>query len=38
MALTALPSFIGVWLALRTRSVLLPIVMHNFGNAISLLI
>jgi hypothetical protein len=38
MALTALPSFIAVWLALRTRSVLLPIVMHNFGNAISLLI
>jgi len=38
MALTALPSFIGVWLALRTRSVLLPIVMHNFGNAISLLV
>lgn len=38
MALTALPSFIGVWLALKTRSVLLPILMHNFGNAISLLI
>ena len=38
MALTALPSFIAVWLALRTGSVLLPIVMHNFGNAISMLI
>jgi membrane protease YdiL (CAAX protease family) len=38
MALTALPSFIGVWLALRTGSVLLPIVIHNFGNAISMLI
>lgn len=38
MVLTALPSFIGVWLRLRTGSVLLPIVMHNFGNAISLLI
>ena len=37
MALTALPSFIGVWLVL-TGSVLLPIVMHNFGNAVSMLI
>ena len=38
MALTALPAFIAVWLVLRTGSVLLPIVMHNFGNAISLLL
>ena len=38
MALTALPSFIAVWLVLRTGSLLLPIVMHNFGNAISMLI
>lgn len=38
MALTALPSFIAVWLALRTGSLLLPIVMHNFGNAISMLL
>ena len=38
MALTAIPSFVGVWLALRTRSLLLPIVMHNFGNAMSMLI
>lgn len=38
MALTALPSFIAVWLVLRTRSVLLPVILHNFGNAISLLI
>ncbi len=37
MALTAVPSVIGVWLALRTRSVLLPVVLHNFGNAITLL-
>jgi membrane protease YdiL (CAAX protease family) len=37
MALTAVPSFIGVWLVLRTRSVLLPVVLHNFGNAITLL-
>jgi len=38
MALTALPSFIAVWLRLRTGSLLLPILMHNFGNAISMLI
>ena len=37
-ALTALPSFIAVWLRLRTGSLLLPVVMHNFGNAISMLI
>lgn len=38
MALTGLPSLIGVWLVLRTRSVLLPVVLHNFGNAIMHLI
>lgn len=38
MALTGLPSLIAVWLVLRTRSLLLPIVMHNFGNAIMLLV
>ena len=38
MALTGLPSLIGVWLRLRTGSLLLPVVMHNFGNAISLLV
>ena len=38
MALTAFPAFIAVWLALRTGSLLLPIVLHNFGNAISMLI
>lgn len=38
MALTALPSFIAVWLRLRTGSVLLPVVLHNFGNSISLLV
>jgi membrane protease YdiL (CAAX protease family) len=32
MALTALPSLIAVWVRLRTGSVLLPVVMHNFGN------
>jgi membrane protease YdiL (CAAX protease family) len=36
MALTALPSFIAVWMRLRTGSVLIPILLHNFGNSISL--
>ena len=38
MALTAVPSFLAVWLRLRTGSVLLPIIMHNFGNAMPRLI
>lgn len=38
MVLTAIPSFLAVWLRLRTGSVLLPIAMHNFGNSIPLLI
>ncbi len=38
MAVTAGPSFIAVWLRLRTGSVLLPVAMHNFGNSISLLV
>lgn len=38
LALTALPSLLGVWLVLRTQSLLLPIVLHNFGNAISMLV
>lgn len=37
-ALTAFPSFIAVWLRLRTGSLLLPVLMHNFGNSISMLI
>ena len=37
MALTALPAFIAVWLRLRTGSLLLPILLHNFGNAFSLI-
>lgn len=32
MALTAIPSLLAVWLVLRTRSLVLPIVLHNFGN------
>ncbi len=38
MALTAIPAFIAVWLRYRTGSVLLPVIMHNFGNSISLLV
>jgi len=38
VALTGLPALIGVWLRLRTGSVLLPILLHNFGNAISLIV
>lgn len=38
MALTALPAFIGVWLRYRTGSLLLPVVMHNFGNSFSLVV
>lgn len=37
MALTALPSFIAVWLRLRTGSLLLPVLLHNFGNSFSLI-
>jgi membrane protease YdiL (CAAX protease family) len=38
LCLTALPSFIAVWVRLRTGSVLLPILMHNFGNTVMALI
>ena len=38
MTLTTLPAFIAVWLRLRTGSLLLPVVLHNFGNAITMLI
>ncbi|MEH3100610.1 CPBP family intramembrane glutamic endopeptidase, BDIM_20840 family [Sphingomonas adhaesiva] len=38
MALTAVPSFIAVWLRLRTGSLLLPVLLHNFGNSLSLLV
>lgn len=38
MALTALPSMIAVWLRLRTGSVLLPVLLHNFGNAVMLVV
>ncbi|QHL89844.1 CPBP family intramembrane metalloprotease [Sphingomonas changnyeongensis] len=38
MALTGIPSLIAIWLRLRTGSLLLPIALHNFGNAFSLLV
>ena len=38
MALTALPSLLAVWLRYRTGSLVLPVALHNFGNAIGLLI
>lgn len=36
MALTAVPAFLAVWLRLRTGSLLLPVLLHNFGNSFSL--
>jgi uncharacterized protein len=36
LALTALPSFIAIWLRVRTGSLLLPVFLHNFGNSILL--
>ncbi len=38
MALTGIPSFIAVWLRLRTGSLLIPILLHNFGNSFSFLV
>lgn len=38
MALTAIPSFIAVWLRLRTGSLLLPVLLHNFGNSLSFIL
>jgi hypothetical protein len=38
MALTAMPSLIAVWIRLRTGSLLLPVLLHNFGNSLSLVI
>jgi membrane protease YdiL (CAAX protease family) len=37
MALTAIPSFLAIWLRLRTGSLMLPILLHNFGNSFPLL-
>jgi hypothetical protein len=38
MALTAIPSFIAVWLRLRTGSLLLPVLLHNLGSSFSFLL
>lgn len=38
MGLTAVPSLIAVWLALKTRSLVLPVLLHNFGNAVMMVI
>lgn len=38
MALTAIPALLAVWLRYRTGSILLPVTLHNFGNAIGLLV
>ncbi len=38
MVLTSVPSLIGVWLVLKTRSVLFPVGLHNFGNTITSLV
>lgn len=38
MALTAIPSLIAVWLRLRTGSLLLPVLLHNIGNSLSLIV
>ena len=38
MALTAVPSFLAVWLRERSGSLLLPIIVHNFGNSIMLIV
>ena len=34
MAMTFIPSFLAVWMRERSGSLLLPIVVHNFGNSI----
>tara|TARA_R110002033_G_scaffold5739_7_gene24129 strand:- start:1107 stop:1823 length:717 start_codon:yes stop_codon:yes gene_type:complete len=36
MALTVIPSFLAVWIRLRTGSLLLPVLMHSAGNSIPL--
>lgn len=37
-ALTAGPSLVGVWFRYRTGSLLLPVVLHNFGNTLALFV
>lgn len=38
MTFTAGPSLVAVWLRLRTGSILLPVLVHNFGNSIGYLV
>ncbi|MGX7895343.1 CPBP family intramembrane glutamic endopeptidase, BDIM_20840 family [Tsuneonella sp. HG222] len=38
LGLTAIPSLLAVWLVYRTGSLLLPVLLHNFGNSIGLFI
>lgn len=38
LLLTAGPSLIAVWVRVRTGSLLLPVLMHNFGNTVMLLV
>jgi membrane protease YdiL (CAAX protease family) len=38
MALTSLPSFIAVWMRLRSGSLVFPVLLHNFGNSASLIL
>ena len=38
MILTTVPSFMVVWVRLRTGSLLLPVLLHNFGNSFSMLV
>lgn len=35
MMLTAIPSFLAVWMRLKTGSILIPMLLHSFGNSIS---
>ncbi|WP_271078860.1 CPBP family intramembrane glutamic endopeptidase, BDIM_20840 family [Aurantiacibacter sp. MUD61] len=37
-ALTAVPSLLAIWVRMRTGSLLLPVVMHSFGNTIMVLL
>ncbi len=38
LGLTAIPSFLAVWIRLRTGSLLLPVILHSAGNSIPLVI
>ncbi|MBH5321622.1 CPBP family intramembrane glutamic endopeptidase, BDIM_20840 family [Aurantiacibacter sediminis] len=37
-ALTAVPSLLAIWVRMRTGSLLLPVLMHSFGNTIMVLV